>query len=84
MLPFFLVFYNPFMILFHILRSSLDHESMLDNFLIQSGVFSYHSFVKRTELCRIELSRSKVENIHLKLSNQCVITYQHDCCRFVD
>ena len=36
--PQFLVLHNPFMMLFHILMSVLDHELMLDNFLITSSV----------------------------------------------
>ena len=34
----FLVFHNPFMMLFHILMSVSDHELMLDNFLLRSSV----------------------------------------------
>ena len=34
----FLVFHNPFMMLFHILMSVSDHELMLDNFLLTSSV----------------------------------------------
>ena len=34
----FLAFYNPFMMLFHILRYVLDHELILDSFLIPSSV----------------------------------------------
>ena len=34
----FLVFHNPFMMLFHILMFVSDHELMLDNFLITSSV----------------------------------------------
>ena len=34
----FLAFHNTFMMLFHILMSVLDHELMLDNFLITSRV----------------------------------------------
>ena len=36
----FLVFHNPFMMLFHILMSVSDHELMLDNFLLRSNVIS--------------------------------------------
>ena len=39
----YLVFHNPFMILFHILSPVLDHESMLDNFLITSSVLHPYS-----------------------------------------
>ena len=35
----FLAFHNQFMILFHILSPVLDHELMLDNFLITSSVY---------------------------------------------
>ena len=34
----FLVFHNPFMMLFHILMSVSDHDLMLDNFLLRSSV----------------------------------------------
>ena len=34
----FLVFHNPFMMLFHILMSVSDHELMLDYFLLRSSV----------------------------------------------
>ena len=34
----FLVFHNPFMMLFHTFMFVLDHELMLDNFLIPSSV----------------------------------------------
>ena len=34
----FLVFHDPFMMLFHILMSVSDHELMLDNFLLRSSV----------------------------------------------
>ena len=34
----FLVFHNPFMMLFHILMSVSDHELMLDNFLLTASV----------------------------------------------
>ena len=37
----FLVFHNPFMMLFHILRSVLNHELMLDNFLIPSSMILF-------------------------------------------
>ena len=34
----FLVYHNPFMMLFHILMSVSDHEFMLDNFFLTSSV----------------------------------------------
>ena len=37
----FLVFHNPFMMLFHILMSVSDHELMLDYFLLRSSVWSF-------------------------------------------
>ena len=37
---FFLLFYNPFMILFHILSPVFDHELMLDNLLITGSVWN--------------------------------------------
>ena len=37
----FLVFHNPFLMLIHILRSVLDRELKLDNFLIPSSVQYY-------------------------------------------
>ena len=39
----FLVFHNPFMMLFYILMSVSDHELMLDNFLLRSSVY-WNSF----------------------------------------
>ena len=39
----FLVFHNPFMMLFHILMSVSDHELMLDNFLLRSSVNEVHN-----------------------------------------
>ena len=40
----FLFFHNPFMILFHILSPVLDHELMLDDFLITSSVIHLNVF----------------------------------------
>ena len=34
-----MVFHDPFMMLFHILTSVLDHKLMLENFLITSSVW---------------------------------------------
>ena len=40
----FLVFHNPFMMLFHILMSVSDYELMLDNFLLRSSVNYVRNF----------------------------------------
>ena len=37
----FLVFHNPFMMFFYILRSASDHELVLDNFFFPSSVFIF-------------------------------------------
>ena len=42
----FLVFHSPFMILFHILSPVLDHELMLDDFLITSSVIHLYVFTE--------------------------------------
>ena len=57
----FLVFHNPFMMLFHILMSVLDHELMLDNFLITSSVvyLIYNSqALDIVYLCLLQLQES--------------------------
>ena len=53
----FLAFHNPFMMLFHILMSVLDHELMLDNFLITSSVCSYSQVVFENQ---IDLFRKEI------------------------
>ena len=58
----FLVFHNPFMMLFHILMSISDHELMLDNFLLRSSVYSiYCSVINSSFECKMCDTISKMK-----------------------
>ena len=61
----FLVFHNPFMMLFYILSPILDHELMLDNFLITSSVRHCSLLWNSLILVLVSLTRCRIKKFQL-------------------